>query len=311
VRYIPDWLSLAESRDLLVADGQHSRSEAEADITLAVRDRKIACRSADKIVVTTFAGRILHPQSPAILNLRRQGRWRISTPRDLAPGDLDFETSAPRKPWIAPGLYVHIGRLELWRRHLERVFSVNEQPKEKHGTAWQPSATEPAEPRNLDHTDEAEPRIDQGNNAYDGDDDADDMGEGRRQRQRQHLRDIVDKPQHDADDADLDQRGEIVEPRCEARSLASRTAAKASVASRREKAEKWKEWVTVHAPAMRLKHPTATQEDLADKLIAQATKEGFELPQRKTVVTQLSALERATKLPSRTTDALSSRTPRS
>jgi hypothetical protein len=126
VRYIPDWLSLAESRDLLVADGQHSRSEAEADITLAVRDRKIACRSADKIVVTTFAGRILHPQSPAILNLRRQGRWRISTPRDLAPGDLDFETSAPRKPWIAPGLYVHIGRLELSRRDLERALSLVE-----------------------------------------------------------------------------------------------------------------------------------------------------------------------------------------
>jgi hypothetical protein len=126
VRYIPDWLSLAESRDLLVADGQHSRSEAEADITLAMRDRKIAWRSADKIVVTTFAGRILHPQSPAILNLRRQGRWRISTPRDLAPGDLDFETSAPRKPWIAPGLYVHIGRLELSRRDLERVFFLVE-----------------------------------------------------------------------------------------------------------------------------------------------------------------------------------------
>jgi hypothetical protein len=126
VRYTPDWLSLAESRDLLVADGQHSRSEAEADITLAMRDGKIACRCAGKIVVTTFDGTILHPQSPAILNLRRQGQWRISAPRDLAPGDLDFETSASRKPWIAPGFYVHIGRLELSRGDLERVFSLVE-----------------------------------------------------------------------------------------------------------------------------------------------------------------------------------------
>jgi flagellar biosynthesis GTPase FlhF len=124
VRYIPDWLSLAESRDLLVAEGQRSRSEVEADITLALRDRKIPWRSADKIVITTFDGRIIHPQSPAILNLKRQAQWRVSPPRDLAPGDLDFETSAPRKPWIAPGFYAHIGRLELSSRFLLRVLSL-------------------------------------------------------------------------------------------------------------------------------------------------------------------------------------------
>jgi hypothetical protein len=305
VRYIPDLLSLSEARELAMASGR-SMSEAETDICRALREKNIRSRRAFERV-TFRRGHTVAPELFRQMTVQDGNRFRLRVPADLAPEDLDWENSRPRRPWpLGEGYLAHIGRLELWRRHLERVFRVNEEPKEKHGTASQPSATGPAEPRNLDDTDEPEPRIDQGNNADDGDDDADDVGEGR----RQHLRDIVDKPQHD-DDAHLDQRGKIVEPRCEARSLASRTAAKPSVASRREKAEKWKEWVTVHAPAIRLKHPTATQEDLADKLIAQATKEGFELPQRKTVVTQLSALERATKLPSRTTDALSSRTSRS
>jgi hypothetical protein len=306
VRYIPDWLSLSEARELIVANGQHSLSEAETDITLAVRDRKIAWLASGEIRVTTIAGRVLHPQSPAITSLKRQGLWRISPPGDLAPGDLDFETSAPRKPFVAPGLYVHIARVKLSSRDLKGVFRIIEPPKEKHGTASRPNATEPAEPRNLDDTDQAERQIDQGNDDDDGDDDADDLGE--RMRHRQRLRDRVDEPPHDADEdveEERDQSGKIVKPRGEPRSRASRTAAEASVASRRKKAEKWREWVTAQAPGMRLKHPTATQEDLADKLIAQATKEGTELPQRKTVVTHLSFLERAGKLLSRTTDALS------
>ena len=305
MRYIPRLLSLSEARELLIASGLSAR-ETETDICRALREGIRSRRAFERV---TFRGHIVAPELFRLMTVRDGNRFRLRVPADLAPEDLDWENSRPRRPWpLGEGYLAHIGRLELWRRHIERVFRVNEEPKEKHGTASQPSATGPAEPRNLDDTDEPEPRIDQGNKADDGDDDADDVGEGR--RQRQHLRDRVDKPQHD-DDADLDQRGKIGEPRCEARSLASRTAAEASVASRREKAEKWKEWVTVHAPAMRLKYPTATQEDLADKLIAQATKEGFELPQRKTVVTQLSALERAGKLRSRTTDALSSRTPRS
>ena len=302
MRYPPNWLSLSDARELLIASGLSAR-EAETDICRALREGIRSRRAFERV---TFRGHTVAPELFRQMTVQDGNRFRLRVPADLAPEDLDWENSRPRRPWpLGEGYLAHICRLELWRRHLERVFRVNEERKEKHGTASQPSANEPAEARNLDDTDEAEPRLDQGNNADDGDD----VGEGR--RQRQHLRDIVNEPQHDADDADPDQRAEIVQPRCEARSKASRTAAKVSVASRREKAEKWKEWVTVHAPAMRLKHPTATQEDLADKLIAQATREGFELPQRKTVVTQLSALERATKLPSRTTDALSSRTPRS
>jgi hypothetical protein len=308
VRYIPDLLSLSEAREFIMPSGL-SLSEAGDDITRAMREGKI--RSKRAIERVTFRGQAVQPEVFRRTTVKDGNTFRLLVPADLASEDLDWENSRPRKPWpLGEGYFAHIARLELWRRDLERVFRVNEAPKEKHGTASQPSASEPAERRNLDDADEVEQQIDQRNDADDGDDGADDVGQER--RQRQHLRDIVDEPQHDADDEDVheerDQLDEIVESRGEARSRASRTAAKASVASRREKAEKWREWVTAHAPAMRLKHPTATQEDLADKLIAQATKEGIELPQRKTLVTHLSALERACKLPKRTT---SSRTPRS
>lgn len=243
MRYPPNWLSLSEARELLIASGLSAR-EAETDICRALREGIRSRRAFERV---TFRGHTVAPELFRLMTVRDGNRFRLRVPADLAPEDLDWENSRPRRPWpLGEGYLAHIGRLELWRRPLERVFRVNEEPKEKHGSASQPSATEPAEPRNLDDTDEFEPRIDQGNNADDGDDDADDVGEGR--RQRQHLRDIVDKPQRDADDADLDQRGEIVEPRREARSQASRTAARASVASRREKAEKWKEWVTVRWP---------------------------------------------------------------
>lgn len=125
-----------------MANGQHSPCDAETDIALVIRDQKIECRSCGKITITTFDGRIVHPQSPAIMNLKRQGLWRVSPPRDLAPGELDFATSAPRRPWVAPGFYVHIPRLELSKEGLKREFHLEEAPKETRATTAPPSAAD-------------------------------------------------------------------------------------------------------------------------------------------------------------------------
>jgi hypothetical protein len=234
VRYVPDLLSLSEARELLVASGQRSPSEAEANITRALRERKIWFRRTIERV--TFRGHTVHPESFRRKTFEDGNRFRRRVPADLAPEDLDWENSRPRKPWsLGEGYFAHIARLELWRKDLDRVFGLIEAPQEKHSTASKPSAAE-------------------------------------------------------------------VKPHSEARSQAARKAGNAGSKTRRAKAAQWREWVTEQAPPMRRKYPTSTQEDLADKLIASATKAGIALPQRKTVVAHLSVLERAGKILSRTTD---------
>jgi type III secretion system FlhB-like substrate exporter len=107
----------------------------------------------------------------------------------------------------------------------------------------------------------------------------------------------------------VEQRGEPGQPpsaaeiekrRSEARSRAAQQAGTANAKKRRDHAKLWRDWVADHAPDIRKMHPTLTQEDLADKLIAQATEEKVEIPERKTVVAHLSALERDGKLRKRT-----------
>jgi hypothetical protein len=276
VRYIPDWLSLSEARELPVASG-HSASEAETDICRALREGKIRFRRAFERV--TFRGHTVDPEVFRRMTFKDPSRFRLLVPTDLTTGEMDWENSQPRKPWpLGEGYFAHIARLELSSGDIERVLRLRvgevptetptpqeapqeesqkatppeEAPEEKPGAALQPSAAD----------------------------------------------EVVSQPS----------AAEIDEIHSEARSRAAQKAGRASGAARRAQAMPWKAWVTAQAPAMRLKHPTATQEDLADKLIAQATKEGIELPQRKTVVTHLSTLERADKLHKRTT---ASRTPRS
>ena len=89
---------------------------------------------------------------------------------------------------------------------------------------------------------------------------------------------------------------EVEGRRSEARSRAAQEAGKANAKKRRHNAKLWRDWVADHAPGVRRIHPTLTQEDLADKLVAKATEEKVENPGRKTLVAHLSALERAGKL---------------
>jgi hypothetical protein len=126
-RYRPDWISLLEARQHLVAIGL-ALYDAEADITLAIRDRKIRLMAPqNKITITTFGGAIVDPLNPAVLSLKRQGQWRLSCPENLSPGDLDFENSGSRKPWLYPGFYGHISSgLQLWFSDLLRVFRLDE-----------------------------------------------------------------------------------------------------------------------------------------------------------------------------------------
>jgi hypothetical protein len=99
-------------------------NDAEADITLAIRDRKIRWDAPeDKITITTFAGVIVHPLNPTVLPLKRRGEWQLSCPEDLSPGDLDFENSGSKKPWQYPGFDAHISSgLRLWFNDFLRVF---------------------------------------------------------------------------------------------------------------------------------------------------------------------------------------------
>jgi hypothetical protein len=126
-RYRPDRISLLEARQHLVVTGV-SLYDAEADITLAIRDRKIRLVAPkNKITITTFRGAIVDPLNPAVLSLKRQGQWRLSCPENLSPGDLDFENSGSRKPWLYPGFHGHISSgLRLWFCDLLRVFRLDE-----------------------------------------------------------------------------------------------------------------------------------------------------------------------------------------
>src|SRR5580704_15537279 len=126
-RYRPKWISLLEGRQHLVVKGV-SPYDAEADITLAIRDRKIRWAAPEnKITITTFDGVIVHPLNPAVLSLKRRGEWRLSCPEDLSPGDLDFENSGSKKPWRYPGFDAHISSgLRLWFNDLVRVFRLDE-----------------------------------------------------------------------------------------------------------------------------------------------------------------------------------------
>jgi hypothetical protein len=126
-RYRPEWISLLEGREHLVVTGI-APSDAEADITLAIRDRKIRWLAPEnEITVTTFGGVIVHPLNPAVLSLKRKGEWRLSYPEDLSPGDLDFENSGSKKPWRYPGFDAHVtSGLRLWFNDLVRVFRLDE-----------------------------------------------------------------------------------------------------------------------------------------------------------------------------------------
>jgi hypothetical protein len=126
-RYRPDWISLLEARQHLVVTGV-APYDAEADITLAIRDRKIRWDApTNKITITTFAGVIVHPLNPAVLSLKRRGEWHLSCPEDLSPGDLDFENSGSKKPWRYPGFDAHISSgLRLWFNDFLRVFPLDD-----------------------------------------------------------------------------------------------------------------------------------------------------------------------------------------
>ncbi len=121
MRYRPDLHSLSEAREFLIASGL-SASEAETDICRALREGKI--RSKHAIELVTVRGHAVHPETFRRLD---RSRFRLRVPADLAPEDLDWENSRPRRPWpLGQGYFAHIARLELSRRDLERVFSVVE-----------------------------------------------------------------------------------------------------------------------------------------------------------------------------------------
>jgi hypothetical protein len=65
---------------------------------------------------------------------------RLSIPRDLQPGDLDFENSSTRRPWVYPGFLVHLSGLELATKDVDRELCRDrERP-----THRPPDATAPA-----------------------------------------------------------------------------------------------------------------------------------------------------------------------
>jgi hypothetical protein len=119
----PNWTTLRDARQYLIARGL-APSDAENDIALVIRERKVHCRARHE-TITTFAGEIVHPQSPAIQALKRRGQWRLSPPGDLDGDDLDFENNCCRKPWLRPGFFAHVSALEIGAEGFRRVFRLD------------------------------------------------------------------------------------------------------------------------------------------------------------------------------------------
>jgi hypothetical protein len=113
---------LRDARHHLIAQGL-APSDAENDIALVIRERKVHCRVRHE-TITTFAGAIIHPESPAIQALKRRGEWRLFPPGDLDGGDLDFENNCCRKPWRRPGFFAYVSGLEMWTEGFRRVFGL-------------------------------------------------------------------------------------------------------------------------------------------------------------------------------------------
>ena len=124
MRYTPNWLSLSEARELLIASGLLA-SEAETDLTRALRETKIHFKRAIKGV--TFRGHAVQPEVFRQMTVRDGNRFRLRVPADLAPNDLDWDNSRPGRPWpLGEGYLAHIARLELSRSDLEREFRLVE-----------------------------------------------------------------------------------------------------------------------------------------------------------------------------------------
>jgi hypothetical protein len=118
----PNWTTLRDARLHLIARGL-APSDAENDIALVIRERKVHYRSRHE-TITTFAGEIVHPSSRAIQALKRRGQWRLSPPVDMDGDDLDFENNCSRKPWLRPGFFAHVCGLEIGTEGFRRVFRL-------------------------------------------------------------------------------------------------------------------------------------------------------------------------------------------
>jgi hypothetical protein len=135
----PNWTALRDARLHLIALGL-APSDAENDLALIIRERKVPCR-ARHVMITTFAGQIVHPHSRAIQALKRQGQWGLSPPVDLGGDDLDFENNSCRKPWRYPGFFAHVSGIEFWAEGLRRVFRLEttDVPQEPIARASEPA----------------------------------------------------------------------------------------------------------------------------------------------------------------------------
>jgi hypothetical protein len=134
VRYEPDWILLSEARQRLTSSGL-TEHEAETDIALAFRDRKINCRVAIE-KITTFSGATISRQFLSGLAFKNELKLRVAIPHDLGPADIDWENSRSRKPWrYGAGLHqflAHVAKLELSSKDVTRVLcrGVDDTPED-------------------------------------------------------------------------------------------------------------------------------------------------------------------------------------
>jgi hypothetical protein len=96
MRYEPEWISFSEARQRLMSRGL-TQHEAETDIALAYRDRKINHRAATE-KITTLSGANISPHFLRRLAFKNELKLRLAIPHDLGPADLDWENSRPKKP---------------------------------------------------------------------------------------------------------------------------------------------------------------------------------------------------------------------
>jgi hypothetical protein len=124
VRYEPEWISFSEARQRLMSRGL-TQPEAETDITLAYRDRKLNYRATPE-KITTLSGGTISTHFLRRLAFKNELKLRLAIPHDLGPADIDWENSRPRKPWRYGDPWqeflAHIAKLELSSKDVTRVL---------------------------------------------------------------------------------------------------------------------------------------------------------------------------------------------
>jgi hypothetical protein len=275
--YEPARLTLSEALQMLAASGL-TEAEAKADVCRALREGKIRLKPVLERV--TFHGATVDPETMRQMIFQDRNRFRLLIPTNLAPSDIDWKKSRPKKPWpYGEGYFAHIARLELSANDAREAFGLGRADEPSKRAAPAGPRGEASPPSAADPEDIARPSSEA-------------IGDGEGNPE------LIAPVAARESEVAAHETSPIADPEGSHSQTSQQKAAIALAVIRRKKAEQWKTWVTDEAPKIRPADPTLkfTQEQLADKLIALAIKQGIDIPEQGSVVKHLSAMKKAGQL---------------